>query len=132
MSFPVELQRLIVNYFDNHNLVGSILFWRLEIKEVLKHRPLTNRSSVDNGVLTVEIHFHNTTVVWCRVWPFSIYITYFTTMMAARSEYDLVFYESSLPKRVSENILREKSAVRLLNLSSFQIDKGQFGRFVRF
>ena len=30
------------------------------------------------------------------------------TIMAARSEYDLVFYENSSLKRVSENILSEK------------------------
>ena len=42
------------------------------------------------------------------------------TILAARSEYDLIFYKNSSPKRVSENILSEKS---------FQIDKGQFKRF---
>ena len=51
------------------------------------------------------------------------------TIMAALSEYNLLFYENSSPKRDSENILSEKQAVQLLNLSSFQIDKGQFIRF---
>ena len=52
------------------------------------------------------------------------------TIMAAPSEYDLVFYENSSPKRVSENLLCEKSAMQLLSLSVFFDRQSQFERFL--